>query len=119
MARPDVVERILLAVAQVPTGRVASYGDVAAVSGAGPRQVGQVLHRRGDGVPWWRVTRRDGGLDPRLLGQAHPHWVAEGIACTADGARALMARHRADPHQLAADYDTALAGWQAEHEEDA
>lgn len=109
MAAPDASERVLLVVAQIPPGRVASYGDVGAVAGVGPRQVGLVLHRHGGDVPWWRVTMRDGSLAPGLLAEARTRWAQEGVGVSADGRRALMTQHRADPHQLAADYEAALA----------
>ena len=51
-----VVERVLRAVEQVPPGRVVSYGDVAALVGIGPRQVGSIMKAYGGNVTWWRVT---------------------------------------------------------------
>ena len=63
-------------VAAIPPGRVASYGDLGAALGVGPRQVGRVMGALGDGVPWWRVVRADGtpatchdGQAPSLLEQ--------------------------------------------------
>ena len=44
---PGPVERVLLAVAQVPPGRVASYGDIGALAGVGPRQVGAIMREAG------------------------------------------------------------------------
>ena len=49
---PDLVDRVLLAVQQIPPGRVASYGDVARVVGTAARQVGRVLALHGTDVPW-------------------------------------------------------------------
>jgi alkylated DNA nucleotide flippase Atl1 len=55
------VETVLRVVEQIPAGRVASYGDVAAAVGyGGPRQVGRVMALHGGAVPWWRVVRADG-----------------------------------------------------------
>jgi alkylated DNA nucleotide flippase Atl1 len=55
------VELVLRAVEAIPPGRVATYGDLAAVVGrGGPRQVGQVMSRFGAAVCWWRVVRADG-----------------------------------------------------------
>jgi alkylated DNA nucleotide flippase Atl1 len=57
----DYAELVLSAVEQIPAGRVATYGDIAEMVGrGGPRQVGQVMARSGDGVPWWRVVRANG-----------------------------------------------------------
>ncbi len=108
---PDLVDRVLLAVQQIPPGRVASYGDVARVVGTAARQVGRVLALHGTDVPWWRVTNRDGVLVvlPRALGA----WASEGIEVRPDGLGCRIAAYRADPHQLEADYADALAerGW--------
>jgi methylated-DNA-protein-cysteine methyltransferase-like protein len=62
-----LVERVLEVVAGIPAGRVLSYGDVARLaSAATPQDVGQVLLRHGDQVPWWRVLRSDGTPAPHL-----------------------------------------------------
>jgi methylated-DNA-protein-cysteine methyltransferase-like protein len=45
----------------IPRGRVMTYGDIAACLGvSSPRQVGQILARYGDEVPWQRVVMADG-----------------------------------------------------------
>ena len=57
----ELVARVLAVVDKIPPGRVLSYGNVAALAAAPtPRDVGQVLLRHGEGVPWWRVLRADG-----------------------------------------------------------
>ena len=54
-------ERIRAAIARVPRGRVASYGDIAAMTGApSPRIVGWVLKEDGADLPWQRIVRTDG-----------------------------------------------------------
>lgn len=58
-------QAIFAAVARIPRGRVASYGDVAAAAGlpGRARQVGYALHRGGPpGLPWHRVLRADGRI---------------------------------------------------------
>jgi hypothetical protein len=56
--------RVLAVVRRIPSGRVLTYGDVAALAEAEvtARDVGQVLLRQGEqhDVPWWRVLRADG-----------------------------------------------------------
>ncbi|WP_300077820.1 MGMT family protein [Propioniciclava sp.] len=104
---PDAVDRVLLAVVMIPPGRVASYGDIGALVGVGPRRVGSIMARQGDGVPWWRVLGAS-GVSP-VLDAALPHWRREGIAVRRDGRGCRMADYRADPHQLAADYAFAAA----------
>ena len=65
--------RIHAVVRRIPRGRVATYGQVAALAGlAGhARQVGYALHALGDedGVPWQRVVNARGAISPR----AEPH----------------------------------------------
>jgi methylated-DNA-protein-cysteine methyltransferase-like protein len=72
-------QRIYQAVRKIPRGRVATYGDVAAMAGlpGRARQVGYALHALPDGspVPWHRVINAAGrislpmaagGLEQRL-----------------------------------------------------
>lgn len=55
------VEAVLIAVEQVPSGQVTTYGDLAELVGrGGPRQVGRVMSLHGGAVCWWRVVRADG-----------------------------------------------------------
>jgi alkylated DNA nucleotide flippase Atl1 len=56
----SLAEDVADLVARIPPGRVASYGDLAAQLGVGPRQVGRVMPALADGLPWWRVVRADG-----------------------------------------------------------
>jgi alkylated DNA nucleotide flippase Atl1 len=52
---------VLRCVAEIPPGRVLSYGDVAHIVGGGTaRGVGQVLSHDGLAVPWHHVVRADG-----------------------------------------------------------
>ncbi|HZG98729.1 MAG TPA: MGMT family protein [Nocardioidaceae bacterium] len=54
-------EQVLSLVESIPSGRVMSYGAIAAAIGhGGPRQVAQVMARDGGAVPWWRVVHADG-----------------------------------------------------------
>lgn len=101
------VRRVLLAVALVPTGRVACYGDIGAITGVGPRRVGAIMRDHGDGVPWWRIVSHDGTLAP--LAKARPHWAEEGIAVRPDGRGCRMREFRADVAALADDYRFAVA----------
>lgn len=58
-------------VRRIPEGRVATYGQVAALAGlAGhARQVGYALHAlpEGTAVPWHRVVNARGGISARSL----------------------------------------------------
>jgi methylated-DNA-protein-cysteine methyltransferase-like protein len=85
--------RIYSVVRGIPRGRVATYGQVAALAGlAGhARQVGYALHALGDGasVPWHRVINARGEVSAR----SEPGWEAlqrrlleaEGVAFDARG----------------------------------
>lgn len=106
--REDLIERVLLTVAQVPPGQVASYGDIGAAAGVGPRYVGHVLRLHGAGVPWWRVTSASGELPAELLCLARRHWRAEGVPEASHGRGCRLRDVRVDPHQLAADLAEAL-----------
>jgi len=61
--------RIYAVVRLIPRGRVASYGQVAALAGLSgrARQVGYAMHAlpRGTGVPWQRVINAEGRVSRR------------------------------------------------------
>jgi alkylated DNA nucleotide flippase Atl1 len=58
------VQAVLEIVHGIPSGRVMTYGDIAATLGSrGARVVGQVMAQFGSDTPWWRVVRA-GGLPP-------------------------------------------------------
>lgn len=97
-AEQALYERIYLVVRQIPPGRLASYGDVAAIVGGGcdARTVGYAL---GDlpaesQVPWQRVVNREGAISTRGLEQRRL-LEEEGVTFDASG-RAPMARFRWD-----------------------
>lgn len=104
-----LVERVLLAVDQVPPGGVVSYGDLAELVGTGPRQVGAVMSRHGSAVTWWRVTNASGDLPAHLRDEAFAHWADEGIGVKANGLGCRIREHRCDLVALADAYEDALA----------
>jgi methylated-DNA-protein-cysteine methyltransferase-like protein len=60
-------ERIYQAVRRVPSGRVVTYGQIAAIAG-GPRSaraVGQAMRHCPPGVPWHRVVNGQGTISRR------------------------------------------------------
>jgi methylated-DNA-protein-cysteine methyltransferase-like protein len=95
-----IYARIHAVVRRIPRGRVATYGQVAALAGLGrhARQVGYALHSLGpeSDVPWQRVVNARGEVSPRSL----PGWEAvqrallerEGVVFDARGCIDL-ARH--------------------------
>jgi methylated-DNA-protein-cysteine methyltransferase-like protein len=74
MKNPKGWERFYAVVRRVPRGRVATYGQIAALSGfpRHARQVGYALNALKDGsrVPWHRVINSSGRISPR----ADPGW---------------------------------------------
>lgn len=60
----DFAEQIYEYVAQIPTGRVMTYGQLAALAGSprAARMVGGVAHFGPEELPWHRVVNKQGGL---------------------------------------------------------
>ncbi|MHC1559779.1 MGMT family protein [Actinomycetospora sp. C-140] len=86
-------ERIRAAVAAIPLGSVATYGDVAREVGeASARLVGRVMSEDGADLPWHRVLRADGSSAPQILDEQHARLRAEGVEIH-DG-RVVLANHR-------------------------
>ncbi len=56
--------RVFAFVAQIPKGRLMTYGQLAALAGApwAAWEVGQIAHRGPVDLPWQRVVNKDGGL---------------------------------------------------------
>lgn len=102
-----VIERVLRAVEQVPSGHVVSYGDIAELVGTSARRVGAIMASDGGQVAWWRVTNASGSLPEHLRPLARKHWRLEGTKV--DGDRCLIRESRADLARLAADYAAATS----------
>ena len=107
--RQDFFERVWDVVAQIPPGKVATYGDIAEHLGArsAARTVGWALNAAaGSDLPCHRVVNRVGAL----TGKRHfegPHVMeerlrSEGVTFTADG-RVVLAQHRWFPESAGAD----------------
>ena len=66
----QIREAILAVVAQVPSGTVATYGQVAELAGlpGRARLVGRTLAETDVEVPWHRIIRSDGKIASRLFG---------------------------------------------------
>lgn len=62
----EATERIIAVLKGIPYGSAISYGQVAEMAGMprGARQVVRVLSAmsRAEGLPWWRVVRKDGSI---------------------------------------------------------
>jgi methylated-DNA-protein-cysteine methyltransferase-like protein len=81
---PSFRERVEALVAQIPMGRVMTYGQLAALCGnaRAARIVGGIAHFGDPKLPWQRVVNKSGGLASGYPGgrRAHAeHLRAEGI----------------------------------------
>jgi methylated-DNA-protein-cysteine methyltransferase-like protein len=69
----DSYQAIYRAVRRIPRGKVATYGQVAAIAGLGrgARQVGYAMHAlpTGTAVPWHRVVNARGEISRRASGE--------------------------------------------------
>jgi len=77
----DLAHRMLDVVAQIPAGRVATYGDVAARAGsASPRLAGFVMSQLADEeTPWHRVLRANGTPAAHLAAEQIRRLRAENV----------------------------------------
>ena len=91
MARSEFTEEVLFAVRAIPEGRVATYGQIAALAGnpRAARQVARVLHTFGasESLPWHRVVNREGRIVLTPAGgggEQARRLTAEGVARDSD-----------------------------------
>lgn len=99
-------ERIYAVVRDIPPGRIATYGQVAALAGlpGHARQVGYALHALPEGldddVPWHRVINAKGEISARSDPGSEPLQQVmleeEGVVFNANG-RVSLKRFRWDP----------------------
>ena len=68
-------QRVYEVVAQIPPGRVMTYGQIAALCGSprAARIVGGVAHWGDPTLPWQRVVKRDGSLAEGFPGGVQGH----------------------------------------------
>ncbi|HEY8999419.1 MAG TPA: MGMT family protein [Candidatus Saccharimonadales bacterium] len=80
----DFAQRVYDLVAQIPTGRVMTYGQIAAICGAAwaAWEVGQIAHTGPSDLPWQRVVNKQGGL---AAGWPNGGREAHAAALRADG----------------------------------
>ena len=74
----DFNERVYALVAQIPRGRVMTYGQIATLAGASwaAWEVGQIAHYGRSDLPWQRVVNKKGGLAKGYTNgglEAHKH----------------------------------------------
>ena len=79
MVADDFVSSVLGVVENIPSGRVMTYGDVAAALGSrAARAVGQTMAYYGSTVPWWRVVKASGHPATDHEQRALEYYRAEG-----------------------------------------
>ncbi len=91
---PRFKDQVLDLVAQIPTGRVTTYGALAEAVGASPRQAAAVMANDPDAsrVPWHRVVAAGGRLtipDPRHRAEQARRLRREGVDVTDDRVQAF------------------------------
>jgi methylated-DNA-protein-cysteine methyltransferase-like protein len=85
----EQVERVRALVASIPTGRVATYGDIATAAGlSSPRIVGWIMRTDSLDLPWHRVITASGRPARHLTSRQLEMLRAEGILAV-DGKIAL------------------------------
>jgi methylated-DNA-protein-cysteine methyltransferase related protein len=80
----DFRQRVYAYVAQIPRGRVMTYGQLAALAGSpyAARIVGGIAHWGDPDLPWQRVVKKDGSLAEGYPGGTEGHraaLAAEGV----------------------------------------
>ena len=85
----EQVERVRELVAAIPSGRVATYGDIAAMAGlSSPRIVGWIMRTDSSDLPWHRVITASGRPARHLTTRQLELLRAEGVLAV-DGRVAL------------------------------
>jgi alkylated DNA nucleotide flippase Atl1 len=85
----EQVERVRALVAGIPSGRVATYGDIATAAGlSSPRIVGWIMRTDSSDLPWHRVITASGRPARHLTTRQLELLRAEGVLAT-DGRVAL------------------------------
>lgn len=89
LPEPGFRERVEMVVAQIPEGRLMTYGQLAALCGnaRAARIVGGIAHFGDANLPWQRVVNRKGGLAAGYPGGRHAHGehlAAEGLTIEND-----------------------------------
>lgn len=79
----DQVERVRALVAEIPPGKVATYGDIAtAAELSSPRIVAWIMRTDSSDLPWHRVIRSSGRPAPHLATRQLELLRAEGVLAT-------------------------------------
>ena len=89
----DQVDDVRRLVASIPSGRVATYGDIADAAGlSSPRIVGWIMRTDSSDLPWHRVITASGKPAAHLATKQLERLRAEGVL--ADDGRVALREHR-------------------------
>jgi methylated-DNA-protein-cysteine methyltransferase related protein len=76
----EQVELVRALVASIPSGKVATYGDIASAAElSSPRIVGWIMRTDSSDLPWHRVITASGRPAPHLATQQLERLRAEGV----------------------------------------
>lgn len=76
----EQVEAVRALVSRIPTGRVSTYGDIAAAAGlSSPRIVAWIMRTDSSDLPWHRVITASGKPAPHLATRQLQRLRAEGV----------------------------------------
>ncbi|MCV7227080.1 MGMT family protein [Mycolicibacterium komossense] len=79
----EQVERVRALVASIPSGKVATYGDIAAAAAlSSPRIVGWIMRTDSSDLPWHRVIPASGRPAAHLATRQLERLRAEGVLAT-------------------------------------
>ncbi len=106
----EQVERVRSLVAAIPSGRVATYGDIASVAGlSSPRIVGWIMRTDSSDLPWHRVITASGRPARHLTSRQLELLRAEGVLAV-DGRIALDQVRYEFPDGISGDRQRGEAG---------
>jgi alkylated DNA nucleotide flippase Atl1 len=89
------VERVRALVAEIPPGRVATYGDIACAAGlSSPRIVGWIMRTDSHDLPWHRVLSASGRPAAHLADDQLALLRAEGVPTEGGRVPLGKVRHR-------------------------
>lgn len=107
MESDDFAAAVLAVVAEIPPGRVMTYGGVAEALGSrAPRAVGKIMAHFGHTTHWWRVIPASGKAPIGHEAEALAEYRAEGTPLRfspgGDGYRVVLRAARFTPEDEAA-----------------
>ncbi|AHK30263.1 Bifunctional methyltransferase/endonuclease [Rhodococcus opacus PD630] len=93
----EQVEAVRALVASIPSGRVATYGDIASAAGlSSARTVGWIMRTDSADLPWHRVLGASGRPAPHLAHRQIAKLELEGVPIRDGRVDLAAARHRFD-----------------------